>query len=180
MKTIRFGALSAPEPLLHAGQLVPSDSKEWIMSSRLTSVVVILAMFSLVALSGCSKPEDKLAGHIESMTGIMDDNMDSPKDGVEELHAYMQKNLPGMMEQIGEAMVELDKIEDGAERAERAKEMADALESASKKMMEVGTEFGMKASTDEDAMKYGMEWAASWEKAAGAMEAFSDIGGAFM
>ncbi len=134
--------------------------------------IVAGIVVGLVFATGCGKPEDKLAKHSEAMGKIMEDNVESPKEGVEELHSYLQANLPEIMKLTGEAMVELDEIEDPKERAERAKEMATTLKEVAEKMQESGMKFSGAVMTNEDAMKYGTEWAKSWEATA---EALSDV-----
>lgn len=122
------------------------------MRQNLVLSLVIFALVSLLAACG-GKPEEKIADHIEEMSEICEDNMDSPEDGVKELRGYLHDNLPDMMEQVGEALVELDKIEDDGERKERLEEMTKALEEAVKNYGGKCESFAEKAMGDEGAMK---------------------------
>ena len=98
------------------------------LSALALGATTFIACDSVTEATGISSPESRLAGHIEDMAKIMEDNEDEPADGVEELHEYMQDNLPSMMEAMGKCMVEVDKIEDPEDRAERIEEIAEALE----------------------------------------------------
>jgi hypothetical protein len=132
----------------------------------ITTFTVCAVVVGLVFATGCGKPEDKLAKHSEAMGKIMEDNLEEPKEGVEELHEYMRDNLPEMLELAGQMMVELDKIEDAKERAERAKEMAETMKSVIEKMQETGMKFGMAAATDKDSQEYGKKFMESWKATA--------------
>ncbi len=136
------------------------------MKTRLT---LALMAFALILSTGCSKPEEKLAKHTEKMGAIMEDNLESPKDGVEELHEYMRDNLPEMMSLVGEMMTELDQIEDGSERADRAKEMVTTLKEAAEAQKETGTKFAMAAMADKDVQEYVEKHGGTYEKTAEAL-----------
>jgi len=133
-------------------------------------MMMAVMVFALVAVGCSKKPEDALLKHMEKMEKIMDSNMEKPKKGVEELRSYMQSNLPEMLEIVGKAMVELDKIDDKGKREERAKEMMKALEKGSESFATTAQKFGMKVMTDPDAGKYLEEWGESWSGLSGLMD----------
>ena len=51
-------------------------------------------VLSLSFLSACSKTGGALVSHVEKIADIAESNKDKPADAVDELHAYLQKNLP--------------------------------------------------------------------------------------
>ena len=120
-------------------------------------IVLLLALLIAPFLGGCSKPEDKIASHIEAMAEIMEDNADSPEDGVKKLESYLQDNGPTIARHVGEMIVELDKIDDDAEAKERLKEMKDTLETVSKKFEETSSKFQAAVGKDKAATEYVMK-----------------------
>ena len=142
---------------------------------RPAHVVLGIALGALLLGSGCGSPEKKLKGNIEDMTEILKDNADSPKEGAEELRSYVRSNLPKMMKAVGEAVVELDKIEDGKERAARLEEMQKELEDPIKEFMKAGEAFSVKARKDDDAKKYAKEVKEHLEKAFAPFEELGEI-----
>ena len=148
---------------------------------RLSMVgLTTLAVISFTALVSCSaaglsSPEDRLAGHIADMTEIMEDNEDEPAAGVEELHMYMQDNLPSMMEAIGSILVEVDKIEDPGDRAEHIEEVVEALEDPIKDFEKASEDFGEEAAEDDDAADYVEDWSKDWEKTAKKLDDLEDF-----
>jgi hypothetical protein len=144
-----------------------------------TRLILATTILSLAIATGCGKPEDKMLDHSEELASIMEDNVDSPADGVEEIHKYVRKNLPGMLEQVGKLLVELDEIDDVKERAERATEIAKKFAEASKKSSAAAMKFAEAVMKDEAAAKYGKEWAEKWEKAAAPLQGLMmGLGGA--
>lgn len=123
------------------------------MSNYRITMTVVAILTSLLLVAGCSKPEEKVAKHLENIAEIMDDHKDKPKKGIEELREYVRDNLPAMAEAAAEAVVELDKIEDDKERVKRAEEMLKALEKPVKKVKESSGKFQEKVAKDKDAMK---------------------------
>lgn len=101
----------------------------------------------------CGKPEEELADHMQEMTAIMESHMDSPEAGVEELRGYLHENLPHMMHELGEMVVELDGIEDDAERKDRLEAMLEVLKGPGEELAEVAQSFSRKVREDEAAMK---------------------------
>jgi len=124
---------------------------------------------------GLSSPEDRIAGHLEDMTEIMEDHEDEPADGVEKLHEYIQDNLPSMMEAYGEIMVDLDKMDDPEDRAERIEDIAETLEDPVKDLLKAGEKFGEEAADDDDVMKYAEKWAEGWEETMEEAEDLEDL-----
>ncbi len=116
-------------------------------------VVALLSVLSLSATSCGGGSESEIADYLEEVTDIMDDNMDSPADGIEELVEYVRDVLPDAMAAIGRAMVELDEIEDNGDRRRRAREMLAELKGPMKDLKKVAEAFGKKAEKDEDAKK---------------------------
>ena len=99
----------------------------------------------------------------------MEDNEDEPKEGVEELREYMQDNLPDMMAQVGEMIVEIDKL-DPEDRAERVKEMKEALIPAFEAVAEAGAKFGKAAKKDDDTEEYVEDWGKGYKDTAEELE----------
>ena len=100
------------------------------------------------------KAAHKLTGEIvdylEELTDIMDDNKDSPADGIEEIQDYARDVLPDALAAVGRAIVELDEIEDNGDRRKRAREMLNEIKGPMKDFMKVGKAFGNKAEKDEE------------------------------
>ena len=134
----------------------------------------------LLLSTGCGSADDKLASHVEDLTEIMTDGTEEPAEAVEDLHEFMRDNGPEMAKLVLEMIVELDEIEDGAERAERAKEMVETLEEPMKELAKAAEKFGDAAGDNEEAGKYLQEQAESWmpvgaalmEKAGGEVPGF--------
>ena len=145
------------------------------LSALALGATTFIACDSVTDTIGISSPEARLAGHIEDMAKIMEDNEDEPADGVEELHEYMQDNLPSMMEAVGQCMVDVDKIEDPEDRAERIEEIADELKDSYKDFAKAAEDFGEAIEDDDDAQEYAEEWAESWEDTGKEMEDMKDL-----
>lgn len=144
-----------------------------------THFILVTAVLALAITTGCGKAEDKLLDHSGEIAEIMEDNVDSPADGVEEIHEYVRKNLPDMMSQVGKLLVELDEIDDPKERSERAGEIVKKFTEKSKEWTEVSMKFAAAAAKDKAAAKYGEEWAEKWEKTAGPLRGLMmGLGGA--
>ena len=116
-------------------------------------LLCVFFLFFTLLLVACGGKESSVADHIKAMDSIMTSNMDSPKDGVEELREYIHDNLPEMMEQMTELAVELQKIEDDGERKERAKEIIEALTGPITTMSATAEKFQAKAAGDKEAME---------------------------
>ena len=138
---------------------------------RTLLIISTLSMF-LALSTGCKKPEDKLADHMEEMTEIMEDNEDEPAEGAEELREYMHDNLPDMMAQVGQFLVDIDK-EDPDDRADRIKEAKETLEEAFKSFAKASASFEKKAKKDKDFKKYVKGINKEYEKL---FEEFGDVG----
>lgn len=131
-----------------------------------TRIIIASVVAAIAITTGCGSAEDKLLDHSGDLAEIMEDNVDSPADGIEEIHKYVRKNLPSMMEQVGKLLVELDEIDDPKARAERATEIAKKFAEKSKEYQETAAKFGAAMMKDKDAGKYAKEWAEKWEQTA--------------
>ena len=96
---------------------------------------------------GCS-PEGRLAGHLEELTVVMDEHMDAPRVGVQELFDTLQDELPDMLEQTGRLMTTLDSIEDDAQRDERAQEMVATLKTPVQEVLRTSERFFSRVERD--------------------------------
>ena len=132
--------------------------------------ILAVACLSLLVSAGCGKPEEKLAKHVESLGKIMEDNVSSPKDGVEKIRSYLRANLGDMLEAAGDFAADLDKIDDPAARATRAKEGVALLKTAVQAAMEPGQKFMAAAMENEEATKAVKEIVESWEKTGDALK----------
>jgi len=138
------------------------------------TLITISALSVVLALStGCKKPEDKLVDHLEEMTDIMEDNEDEPADGAEELREYMRDNLPDIMAQVGQFIVDVDK-EDPEDRAERVKDAKKELEEALESFGKASKSFEKKAKKDKDFKKYVKGIGKEYEDL---MDEFGSVGG---
>jgi TolA-binding protein len=124
-------------------------------------ILSLLLALSL-SLGACSKPENKIGGHLEKMTEIMNDNASSPADGIDELREYLHSNLPDMAEQLGKLIVELEGMDDEAEIKERTKQMAENLKEPMQAFQKATDEFMKKAGSDEKAQKKLAEVTEKW------------------
>ena len=133
-------------------------------------VIAIAAISTgLLFSTGCKSKEDKLAGHMENLTEILTDGKEDPAGAVGDLRSYMHKNLPEMAKQATALMMELDKIEDGAERAERIKEIVKTLDEAAAPLVEAAPAFGMAAMQNEEVQAELKKLSESYEATAKAM-----------
>jgi DNA repair ATPase RecN len=96
---------------------------------------------------GCS-PEGRLAAQLEELTVVMDEHMDAPRVGVQELFDTLQEELPEMLEQTGKLMTTLDSIEDDAQRDERAQEMVAALKTPVQEYLRTSERFFSRVERD--------------------------------
>ena len=141
-------------------------------------IISALAGVGLVVLfsTGCApKPEKALASYVDNITKILEKNEKDPADGLEKLHKYLRKNLPDMMEQVGVAIVELDKIEDSDDRKDRLEEMQDVLEDSMKDLEKAAEKFAEEAYDDKDAMEYLEEQGKTWIDMVEDMEELEDL-----
>ena len=134
------------------------------------SILVLVAATGLVVSTGCKSPEEKLAGHMEEMTEIMEDNKDEPQKGVEELREYLHDNLPEMAEASAELLVEIDKLESKSERKDRIEEAMEAVREPMAKMVSVGIPFLAEAAGDEDVEDYVKDMAKAYMKLGRSLE----------
>ena len=132
-----------------------------------------LALAGLVFGSGCKSPEDRLAGHAEELTEIMEDHMDKPKEGIEELREYMQDNLPDIAEDMTQVLVDLDE-EEGDDRSKHADEVVETLEKPIEKLVKTAMEFAGKVDEDDDAKKELKEMQKGYSGVAEVFEKFSE------
>ena len=137
-----------------------------MLTRRNRNILLSGAILALALGTGCKGPEDKLADHFEELTEIMEDHMDEPKEGVEELREYMRDNGPEMASLWAEMAVDLDKADGEDEKKERAEEMSEALAEPTKKLMEAGKKFGKKAMGDKDAMEIVEKAEKEWKPVA--------------
>ena len=135
------------------------------MNRKLSAQLILIAAIGLLFMvTSCAKPEEKLADHASNINEIMEDNMDSPKDGVDDLRDYLRSNLPEMLELAGKLSSEFMAIEDEDGRKERTEEVQKMIEEQEKKLSETGMKFFGKVMEDKDAAKHVGEIAESYEK----------------
>ncbi len=113
--------------------------------------VVAAGVVSLVVSAGCKSPEEKLAANLEEMTEILEEHAEEPEDGITAMREYMHDNLPDMVENATELMVELDEAESTSDRNDRLDEIVEALSGPGEKLFEAGTKFAEAAGKDEGA-----------------------------
>lgn len=124
-------------------------------------ILSLLLAFALT-LGACGKPENKIGGHLEKMTEIMNDNMDSPADGINELRTYLHKNLPDMAEQVGKIVVELEGMEKEEDIKERLTQIKENTKESMKAFGEAANKFEEKVKGNPDAAKKLGELAEKW------------------
>lgn len=138
---------------------------------KLAYLLALALAFS--ALSGCSKPEDKLGDHLMTLADIMNDYRDEPEDGVAQLRYYLRAHLPEMLELSATLVVELDEIKDDGERKERAKEIASTLKYPAGRVAKAGMRFGQAVEKDKAAQKLLMEIGESYMGLEDVLEEFA-------
>lgn len=122
------------------------------MGALRTNVVVwLLVTLTIGFLTGCSSPTSRLNGHVEKLTEIMEDKMDEPEEGVEEIHEYLQSNLPAIFEDFGTLLVEIDECDSNSDRQDLIESWVDDVEESIIDFMEVAEEFGEAVEDDDDA-----------------------------
>jgi DNA repair exonuclease SbcCD ATPase subunit len=129
----------------------------------------------LFVLGACGGPEDDVAEYFEDMTAILEDHMDDPVRGVEELRKYVREILPEVLSILGHVAVELDEIEDAEERKKRIDEMLETLQEPLDEFHKVFWKFLAKARADEKAWKTLLDFRQSWKST---VETFAEFGGA--
>ncbi len=126
-------------------------------------LIIALSCLASILLSSCSKPENKLVSHIQSVDKIMRDNMDTTKAGVDKLIAYAEKNGPEAANIFVGLGVELAKIEGDGDREKRAKVIKDAFETPIKNFSGTAKKFGDKVSADSESRRRLEEYGKRWE-----------------
>ena len=127
------------------------------------SKITITLLITLFCFTSCSKPEDKLIGHMAKAEKIMKDNMDSPADGVDELISYMEKNGPETVKLLLEAGIDLANIDGDGDRDEKLKEIKDSLKTPVKNFTGTSEKFWAKVEADKDAKKRLQEYSKKWQ-----------------
>lgn len=125
--------------------------------------LLLLLAVALVTTACGKKPEEELATHLNAISDILEAKEDDPVAAFDELHGYLQKNLPVIARLYGELLVEIDEIEDKGERKERLEEMLDVLEAPAKRLQKVGTAMSEKNDKQLEVLGKVMEIAARWE-----------------
>lgn len=138
------------------------------MRTYAASMLIALALL----LVGCGGAEGEIANYIEDATEIMEDNLDSPEEGVDDLVEYLEENLPTAMSIFGEAMVELNRIEKTSDRKERLKEMLSEIEEPMKAFTAVSQKFAKAVKKDDDASEKMERLEKTWDEMGGLFEEF--------
>lgn len=139
-------------------------------------ILPVVTLFSVFLVS-CSKPEDKIVDHVEEIESIMQSNMDSPEDGVNELIEYFEKNGAEAAGQMVELGIELSKIEKEGDREERAKEVNVAFKTPMKNLEGTAEKFSKKVQSNKEATARMEEYAKRWESVFGTFSKLSGGGG---
>ncbi len=140
-----------------------------LLVKRFWIAIVCLSTFVLLS-SGCKKPEETLAGHLEKVVAIMDDNEDEPADGLDALREYVHENGPEMSRAWGELMVELDEIEDPGDRADRAMEILKVLKSPLRGLRKQADVFQRAVRKDDDASEQLEDLLEGWQRLGGKLK----------
>lgn len=143
---------------------------------RTVLVMGLMGLLMFATACGGGKPEAKLAKHLDAIADIMEENKESPEEGVKKLESYIQSNGPEIAEETGKLVVEFDKMmaegkdpkEDEGSK-ERVEEITTALEKPFKRLMEVAPAF-QEAFEKDDAAKAYIE-----KNVAGRFEVLKDI-----
>jgi len=94
--------------------------------------VVLLVVLVIVAVwwwrSRRRPPEVRLAAHFEDVCDIADRYATRPREGVDRLFAYLGESSPEMMEDFGDLLVAIERIDDDAAHDARAREAARRLQ----------------------------------------------------
>jgi hypothetical protein len=106
-----------------------------------------------LAVVACGGIEGDLADHVENVEEILDDNMDDPADGVEELEAYVIDHLGEITALVTNLFVELYEIDDADDVRDRLKEVEEKLKGPMESLQKTWAEFERKARSDKDAQK---------------------------
>lgn len=125
--------------------------------------------FMIVALMGClvvscSKPEDELISRMEDIGEIMEDNMETPEEGVDELIAYIETYGAESSRLSAELAIELVSIEDGSDRKDRIKEVYKALSKEIKNLEGITDKFDKRVSKNDRAKERMDEFTEKWIK----------------
>ena len=133
-------------------------------------ISVLLLSVGFVFLNSCSKPEAKLADRIEDMEEIMNDHMDDPDEGVEELIEYLEKHGPDTVKLMMEAGIEISNIEGDGDRDERIKEANEKLKVIFKNFQGTAEKFEKKVSNNKEAKERAENYERKWEELFSAMQ----------
>jgi len=136
-------------------------------------VLASLAVLVL-ALAACGGgPEGVIAGHIEDVEEIMQDNMDDPAQAVVDFQDYARLNLPDALRTLGVALVELDEIEDDGERKARLEEMLDEIRGPMRSLMRTANDFEKGTRNNREAQEALQKIMRRWEILGEILEKFA-------
>ena len=95
----------------------------------IASLVVGASVLALCRVGG-SRPEKKLAAHVDELTQIMKRNLATPEAGVTELFDHNREHVSAMLALWGEIIAALDRIEDDRARERRGRQIVAGLRPA--------------------------------------------------
>lgn len=97
------------------------------------------SLCALLALSGCKRPEEKLAAHLEEVAEILEADREDADDRLDTLREYARSNLPDMVELAAELIAELDGLK-SSDRKDRIEEIGEALGPAVERLTKAAEE----------------------------------------
>jgi hypothetical protein len=123
-------------------------------ATTLSALLIIATLFLTLLTAACSNSSGaSLSTHIDKIASIAESNKDKPADAVDELHKYLQDNLPSILKEVAAVAVSYDKASSDDDRKKVIEDLTKSLkEPLEKAEKSVGPLF-VKIQGDKDALK---------------------------
>ncbi len=123
---------------------------------------VIIALVFTTAIACSKKPEERLVSEITALSKLVKAHREKPVEAARALRAHLHDRLPAVARALGDAVSELDRIDNPVRRSARLDEMIGALETPVEQLMVVLALLGDSALADAELAKYVDEMIAVW------------------
>lgn len=122
---------------------------------------VLVVLLALVVIRGgacgaCAgvapaEPDERLAKHLEKLCRIAEDGVDDPEAGVRKMMRYHGDHGPDMLEDFGDTLVLIERIDDDDEHDRRARRARDRIHAPLLACAETWDDFAQAVESDPEA-----------------------------